>query len=71
LTDRDCQHLQIPTLFLVGENEVTYPARKAIQRLRGVAPQVATSIAPEADHHLALVKPEWVCDNVLRFLGSG
>jgi pimeloyl-ACP methyl ester carboxylesterase len=70
LTDQDWQKLQVPTLFLVGENDVTYSAHQAIRRLETVAPQVETSIAPEADHHLAIVKPDWVSDNVLKFLGS-
>ncbi len=68
LTDQDWQRLQVPTLFLVGENEVTYSAHKALRRLATVAPHVETAITPDADHHLALVKPEWVSNEVLKFL---
>ncbi len=68
LTDEDWQKLRVPTLFLVGENEVTYSAHEAVRRLGSVAPQVTTLITPDADHHLAIVKPEWVSDNVLEFL---
>lgn len=68
LTDQEWQSLQVPTLFLVGENEVTYSAHKAIQRLATVAPHVITALAPNADHHLTIVKPEWVNNEVLRFL---
>jgi len=68
LTDQDLQKLQVPTLFLVGENDVTYSAHKAVRRLNTVAPHVKTLISPEADHHLAIVKPAWVSDNVLEFL---
>ena len=68
LTDQDWQRLQVPTLFLVGENEVTYSAHKAVRRLAMVAPHVETAITPDADHHLAIVKPEWVSNEVLKFL---
>jgi pimeloyl-ACP methyl ester carboxylesterase len=68
LTDQDWQRLQVPTLFLVGENEVTYSAHKAVRRLATVAPHVETAITPDADHHLAIVKPEWVNNEVLKFL---
>jgi hypothetical protein len=33
-----------------------------------VAPHVETAITPDADHHLAIVKPEWVNNEVLYFL---
>lgn len=68
LTDREWQDLKIPTLFLVGENEVTYSARQAIQHLAEVAPHIKTALANNADHHLAIVRPEWVNNEVLRFL---
>jgi pimeloyl-ACP methyl ester carboxylesterase len=67
LTDQDWQRLQVPTLFLVGENEVTYSAHKALRRLAMVAPHVVTAITPDADHHLTLVKPEWVSNQVSKF----
>ncbi|MDH5266927.1 MAG: alpha/beta hydrolase [Candidatus Bathyarchaeota archaeon] len=68
LTDQDWQSLEVPTLFLVGENEVTYSAQKAIQRLNDVAPMVKTLITPDAGHDLAIVKTEWVNNEVLKFL---
>jgi pimeloyl-ACP methyl ester carboxylesterase len=70
LTDQDWQRLHVPTLFLVGENDVTYPAHEAVQRLTTVAPRIKTLITPNADHHLAIVKPEWVSNEVLKFLSN-
>ncbi len=68
LTDKDWQNLKVPTLFLVGENEVTYSAQKAIRHLNKVAPKVKTLITPDAGHDLAIVKPEWISNEVLKFL---
>lgn len=68
LTDADWKNLRVPTLFLVGDNERTYPAKQAIQRLHQVAPQVEVEIAAHADHYILLVKPDWVVQNTLGFL---
>jgi pimeloyl-ACP methyl ester carboxylesterase len=68
LTDEDWQKIEVPTLFLVGQNEVTYSAQKAIRQLNKVAPKVKTVITSDAGHDLAIVKTEWVNNEVLKFL---
>jgi len=68
LTNEDWQKIEVPTLFLVGENEVTYSAQKAVRHLNKVAPKVKTVITPDAGHDLAIVKTEWVNNEVLKFL---
>jgi pimeloyl-ACP methyl ester carboxylesterase len=68
LTNEDWQNLQVPTLFLVAENEVTYSAQKAVQHLNKVAPSVKTVITTDAGHDLEIVKTEWVNKEVLKFL---
>lgn len=68
LTDQDWQSLKVPTLFILGKNEVTYSAQKAIQYLNRVAPKVKTVITPDAGHDITIVKTEWVNNEVLKFL---
>ncbi len=70
LSDNDWQKLQTPTLFLVGENELTYSAEQAVQRLRAIAPSVETKIASDTDHYMVLVSPTWVVNNVQCFLNA-
>ena len=70
LTDRDWRELNVPTLFLVGENELTYSATKAVERLAAVAPTVNASVAAKTDHYLTISKPKWVTDQVLKFLNA-
>jgi pimeloyl-ACP methyl ester carboxylesterase len=70
LSDQEWRALTIPTLFMVGEEEVTYSAQKAIRRLDRVAPLVTTALVADADHHLAIVKPDWVSRNVLQFFAD-
>ena len=68
LTDQDWQALRVPTLFLVGENDVNYSAKEAVGRLDQIAPNVTSIIASFADHHLPLVRPGWTSQRVLEFL---
>jgi len=58
----------VPTLFLVGENEKIYSAKKAVQRLNEVAPQIETEVIPNAGHDLTIVQAEMVNRKVLEFL---
>ena len=70
LSDASWKELRVPTLFLVGENDRTYSARRAVSRLHHVAPEVEAKIAPNTDHYILLVNPDWVVKNTLRFLQS-
>ncbi len=67
LSDEDWHRLAVPTLFLVGRNEVSYSAERAVRRLAAVAPHVETAIT-DGDHHLTIVQPDWVTQRVLGFL---
>ncbi len=69
LSDEDWQRLAVPTLFLVGRNEVSYSAERAVQRLATVAPHVKTEIT-DGDHHLTITQPDWVIEHVLGFLAD-
>ena len=60
--------ISIPTLFLVGEHEVIYPAPEAIDRLNSVAPQIKTELIPNAGHDLTIVQAELVNTKVIEFL---
>lgn len=69
LSDQDWQRLAVPTLFLVGRNDVSYSAERAVQRLATVAPHIKTEIT-DGDHHLTIVQPDWVIQHVLGFLAD-
>ena len=70
LSDEELRSIHMPALFLVGENEVIYPARKAVQRLNAVAPGIKTQIIPHAGHDLTIVQAEMVNELVREFLHS-
>ena len=68
LTDNELQNIKVPTLYIVGENEKLYSARKAIQRLNKVAPHIKAEIIPNAGHDLTIVQAEMVNKKILEFL---
>lgn len=69
LSDEDWQQLAVPTQFLIGRNDVSYSAERAVQRLDDVAPSVETAIV-DGDHHLTIVQPDWVSEQILGFLAD-
>ena len=60
--------LDIPVLYLVGENEKIYSPDEAVRRLKNVAPQVRTVFVPDCGHDLIFVKTATVNEAVLEFL---
>jgi len=68
LTDEELRRIEVPTLYVVGENEKIYSAQKAIRRLNEVAPQIKTELVPQAGHDLTIVQAEMVNNKVLGFL---
>lgn len=70
LKDEELRNIKVPTLFLVGENEVLYSAQKAVQRLNEVAPQLGTEVIPKAGHDLTVVQAAMVNQKALEFLAQ-
>jgi pimeloyl-ACP methyl ester carboxylesterase len=68
LKDEELRNIKVPALFLVGENEKIYSARKAIQRVNSVAPHIKSEIILDAGHDLAIVQAEMVNKKVSEFL---
>lgn len=69
LKDNELHALGVPTLFMVGEHEKIYSARKAVARLSKVAPQITAEVIPGAGHDFAFVQANMVNQKVLDFLG--
>jgi len=68
LSDEDLGNLEMPVLFLVGENEKRYAAEEALARLENVTPYVHTKIIPGAGHDLTIVQVDMVNRMILDFL---
>ncbi len=70
LTDAELQSISVPVLFLVGENEKIYDGRQAVERINRVAPQIQTSIIPNAGHDLTIIQANLVNKLILEFLSE-
>jgi pimeloyl-ACP methyl ester carboxylesterase len=68
MEDQELRSIKVPTLYLVGENEKLYSAKKAVHRLNQAAPQIITEIIPDAGHDMTIVQAEMVNRKVLDFL---
>ena len=68
LTDEELAGLEVPTLFLVGENEKLYPAAQALARLERVAPRIERALIPGAGHDLTLAQTALVDGKIVEFL---
>ena len=66
--DAGWSSLRVPTLFLVGEHETIYPAEKAVQRMRRVAPMMTSEVIPGAGHDLHVAQADLVCRRIVEFL---
>ncbi len=68
LSDEELQSLQVPTLYLVGENEKIYSASDAVARFKKFAPHINVEIIQNAGHDLTIVQSETVTRLILEFL---
>ncbi|MBA9086003.1 pimeloyl-ACP methyl ester carboxylesterase [Fontibacillus solani] len=59
---------QAPTLLLIGDKEVIYPARKAIANAQNMIPDLETHLIAGASHSLTMEHADIVNELTLRFL---
>ena len=69
--DEALKGIAVPTLFVIGEDELIYSRAEALERLARVAPQIETAVIPGAGHDMTWLKPELVNRAVLDFVGTG
>lgn len=62
------QSYNIPTLLLIGDKEVIYPAEKAIANAVSLIPNLETHLIAGASHSLTMEHADVVNELTLRFL---
>lgn len=68
LKDNELKNLNVPTLFIVGQDEKLYSVKKAIGRLNNVAPAIKTELIPAAGHDVMVSQSDRFNSVVLNFL---
>ncbi|MNB72211.1 putative carboxylesterase nap [compost metagenome] len=59
---------QVPTLLLIGDKEVIYPAKKAMANAQNMIPNLETHLIAGASHSLTMEHADVVNELTLRFL---
>ena len=66
--DDELRKLSVPTMLLVGEQEVIYKGQKAYDRAVRLIPNVKAEIIPQSSHCFTLEKPDEINRLILDFL---
>jgi pimeloyl-ACP methyl ester carboxylesterase len=70
-SDAELQSLQVPTLLLIGQQEVIYDPQASIARARRLIPHLEASLVPDASHDLSSFQAKVVDERILIFLSAG
>lgn len=68
ISKKDFQHFQVPTLLLIGEKEVIYPAKKALAAAKKKLPHIEAHLIQGASHVLTIEHAAEVNERSIRFL---
>jgi len=70
LREEDWKNIEVPVLYMVGDQEVIYslPAADVVKRLNSVAPEIETELIPNAGHGFSSLQADLVNRKVLEFL---
>jgi pimeloyl-ACP methyl ester carboxylesterase len=68
VSDEGLRTMQMPTLLLIGEDEVISDASRALERARRLIPEVEGELVPGCRHDMSSSKPDVVDARVLEFL---
>lgn len=67
-TDNELSNLNIPTLLLVGEQEIICDPKAAVDRAIKLIANIEAGIILDASHILSMEQPEIVNKKILEFL---
>lgn len=70
LRDEELRALSVPTLLIIGEQEVIYDAHKAMARATALIPKLQTALIPNAGHLMNLSHPEQLDAAIAKFLAA-
>lgn len=68
--DDELKRLSVPTLLLVGENEVIYNGRKAFDRAKHLIPDIKAELIPQSSHFLTMEKADDVNRLLIEFFNA-
>lgn len=70
LSDDELRSFAVPVKLVLGEYEVVYPAERALERVRALAPAMKTALLRQAGHDLTIAQTDAFNREVIEFLRS-
>jgi pimeloyl-ACP methyl ester carboxylesterase len=67
-SDEELRGIQVPTLLLIGQQEVLYDPEGALERARKLIPNFEGELVPQASHEMTISQHEIVDRRILKFL---
>lgn len=69
-SDVELKHIEVPTLLLIGDQEVICDPNLAVNRAKGLMQNIRAVIIPNANHGLPMEEPALVNKLILDYLGD-
>ena len=69
-SEEELRNFKKPTLLLIGENEVIYPAAKAIAYAKKCITNLEAHVIPGANHSFTLEHADIINEHMTRFLSD-
>jgi pimeloyl-ACP methyl ester carboxylesterase len=69
-SDAELRELRAPTLLLIGDHEIMYEPRRALERATQLLPNLRAELVPNAGHMLNSDQPAVVDERMLQFLSD-
>ncbi|WAI00981.1 alpha/beta fold hydrolase [Methanogenium organophilum] len=67
-SEAELSRINVPTLFIVGENEIIYDPIAATEKVNRLIPNAETKLVPNASHLVSMEQPALVNNHILTFL---
>jgi pimeloyl-ACP methyl ester carboxylesterase len=68
LSDEELRSMRVPTLLLIGQQEVLYDSTAALNRAKRLIPNLEAELIPQASHEMAFGRHQLVDARILTFL---
>ncbi len=69
-TDEELKRTPVATMLLIGDHEIMYEPRKALDYATRLIPNLKTELIPNASHFLIRDQPELIDTRILNFLNT-
>jgi pimeloyl-ACP methyl ester carboxylesterase len=69
-SDEELRKIRNPVLLLIGDHEVIYKPKRAMERATRLVPALKAMIVPNANHIAEFTAPDFVNEKILEFLAS-